>query len=105
MNIDLLNFSFGVAIGVAGAIASYFVFKTKTEMQADAFKKDIDELKKHMDRHDEQDKQVEEKLSALIERNKNANDAVSQTIQNKLENISNSIVELKTVIKYKLKID
>lgn len=63
-------------------------------------KKDMVELKTHMDHHDMADKEVERNITNLINRNKDATEATAKTIQDKLEHIGNSIIRMDTTIKY-----
>lgn len=102
MNLDLLNFVFGSLVTAVGIIASYFVFKTKTESRLGNIEKNQENLDARMLHHDEEDKKMKNDLTALIDRNKTINEAFNQTIQAKLESIGNQIVEVKTIVKYKL---
>jgi len=103
MNLDLLNFAFGALIALGSALGSYYAFKTKVEIQITAIQNENLDLKKQLAMQAKEIKDMKTDIVAMIDRNKTINETVAQAVQAKLESIGNQIVEVKTIIKYRLK--
>lgn len=81
---------------LGGAFWACIKLYYKIDKKMDIMQGKINSLQAQLNEHDAADKLMETRLSGLIDRNKEATEASTRQVQDKLEHIGNTLVKLST---------